>query len=83
MKEPDISASFGSFTNKNNQDLKEPVAADVAGLEDENLPLYQVAYIAYYDEYIAKEKCTIWLPNARRPKFGIRLKPVGKNHKMA
>ena len=81
LKEPDISASFGSFTNKNNQDLKEPVAADVAGLEDENLPLYQVAYIAYYDEYIAKEKCTIWLPNARRPKFGIRLKPVGKNLK--
>ena len=81
LKEPDVSASFRSFTNKQNEGFKEPIEADVAGLEDENLPLYQVAYIAYSDEYIAKEKCTIWLPDARRPKFGIRLKPVGKNLK--
>ena len=81
LKEPDVSASFRSFTNEQNEGFKEPIEADVAGLEDENLPLYQVAYIAYYDEYIAKEKCTIWLPDARRPKFGIRLKPVGKNLK--
>ena len=81
LKEPDISASFKSFTNKQNEGFKEPIEADIAGLKDENLPLYQVAYIAYYDEYIAKEKCTIWLPDARRPKFGIRLKPVGKNLK--
>ena len=81
LKEPDVSASFKSFTNKQNEGFKEPIEADVAGSEDENLPLYQVAYIAYSDEYIAKEKCTIWLPNARRPKFGIRLKPVGKDLK--
>ena len=81
LKEPDVSSSFKSFANKQNEGFKEPIEADVAGLEDENLPLYQVAYIAYYDEYIAKEKCTIWLPDARRPKFGIRLKPVGKNLK--
>ena len=79
LKEPDVSSSFRSFTNKQNEGFKEPI--DVVGLEDENLPLYQVAYIAYYDEYIAKEKCTIWLSDARRPKFGIRLKPVGKNLK--
>ena len=81
LKEPDVSASFKSFANKQNEGFKEPIEADVAGLEDGNLPLYQVAYIAYSDEYIAKEKCTIWLPDARRPKFGIRLKPVGKNLK--
>ena len=81
LKEPDVSASFKSFTNEQNDGFKEPIEADVAGSEDENLPLYQVAYIAYSDEYIAKEKCTIWLPNARRPKFGIRLKPVGKDLK--
>ena len=79
LKEPDVSASFKSFANKQNEGFKEPIEADVAGLEDKNLPLYQVAYIAYYDEYIAKEKCTIWLPNEENPKFGIRLKPVGKN----
>ena len=81
LKETDISASFGGVTNKQNEDLKEPAEIDIAGLEDENLPLYQVAYIAYYDEYITKEKCTIWLPDTRKPKFGIRLKPVGKNLK--
>ena len=79
LKEPDVSASFKSFTNKQNEGFKEPIEADVAGLEDENLPLYQVAYIAYYDEYIAKEKCGKWLLNKNNQSFGIRLKPIGKN----
>ena len=79
LKEPDISASFRSFTNKQNEGFKEPIEADVAGLEDKNLPLYQVAYIAYYDEYIAKEKCRKWLLNKNNQSFGIRLKPIGKN----
>lgn len=77
LKEPDVSASFKSFTNKQNEGFKEPIEADVAGLEDENLPLYQVAYIAYSDEYIAKKRCSIWLSNKNKLKFGIRLKPFG------
>ena len=79
LKEPDISSSFRSFTNKQNEGFKEPIEADVAGLEDKNLPLYQVAYIAYYDEYIAKEKCGKWLLNKNNQSFGIRLKPIGTN----
>ena len=79
LKEPDISASFRSFTNKQNKGFKESIEADVAGSEDENLPLYQVAYIAYQDEYIAEEKCGKWLLNKNNQSFGIRLKPVGKN----
>ena len=79
LKEPDVSASFKSFTNKQNEGFKEPIEADGAGLEDENLPLYQVAYIAYQDEYIAEEKCGKWLLNKNNQSFGIRLKPVGKN----
>ena len=79
LKESDIFASFRSFINKLNENLEEPVEVDVADSEDENLPLYQVAYIAYYEEYIIEEKCKIWLPNKKNPKFGIRLKPVGKN----
>ena len=79
LKEPDVSASFKSFANKQNEGFKEPIEADVAGLEDKNLPLYQVAYIAYYDEYIAKEKCGKWLLNKNNQSFGIRLKPIGKN----
>ena len=79
LREPDVSASFRGFTNKQNEDFKEPIEADVAGSKDENLPLYQVAYIAYYDEYIAKEKCGKWLLNKNNQSFGIRLKPIGKN----
>ena len=79
LKEPDVSASFKSFTNKQNEGFKESIEADVAGSKDENLPLYQVAYIAYYDEYIAKEKCGKWLLNKNNQSFGIRLKPIGKN----
>ncbi|MGN6904546.1 UDP-N-acetylglucosamine-peptide N-acetylglucosaminyltransferase [Neisseria sp. P0015.S006] len=79
LKEPDISASLRSFTNKQNKGFKESIEADVAGSEDENLPLYQVAYIAYHDEYIAEEKCGKWLLNKNNQSFGIRLKPVGKN----
>ena len=79
LKEPDVSASFKSFTNKQNEGFKEPIEADVTGSEDENLPLYQVAYIAYQDEYIAEEKCGKWLLNKNNQSFGIRLKPVGKN----
>ena len=85
LKEPDVSASFRSMVKKGGDGYsgEQLAEADIpnSDFEDDNLPLYQVAYIAYYDEYIAKEKCTIWLPDARRPKFGIRLKPVGKNLK--
>ena len=77
LKDSDVSASFGSFTNKLNEDFKESVEADGADSEDENLPLYQVAYIAYQDEYIAKKRCSIWLSNKNKLKFGIRLKPFG------
>ena len=79
LKEPDVSASFRSFTNKLNEDFEESVEANGADSEDENLPLYQVAYIAYQDEYIAEEKCGKWLLNKNNQSFGIRLKPVGKN----
>ena len=79
LKEPDVSSSFRSFTNEQNKGFKESIEADVAGSEDENLPLYQVAYIAYSDEYIAEEKCEKWLLNKNNQSFGIRLKPVGKN----
>ena len=62
-------------------------------MENANLPIYQVAYIAYKDDYIAykddyiaykddyiaKDKCGKWLPNEKNPKFRIQLKPVGEN----
>lgn len=77
MKDSDISASFRSLTDISNESTE--ISAGVPDLVDANLPLYQVAYIAYPDEYIAEEKCRIWLLNKNNLKFGIRLKPVGKN----
>ncbi|MGN7026741.1 sel1 repeat family protein, partial [Neisseria sp. P0006.S010] len=77
LKDPDISASFRSLTDTSNESTE--ISAGVSDLVDANLPLYQVAYIAYPDEYIAEEKCKIWLLNKNNLKFGIRLKPVGEN----
>lgn len=61
LKESDVSAPFRSLSEmfgQNSDDLPEAVFSDN---EYEKLPLYQVAYIAYQDEYIADKKCGIWL----------------------
>ena len=82
LKEPDVSVSFRSMAKKGDEYSREqPVEADIsdADLEDVKLPLYQVAYIAYKDEYLAGDKCRIWLPSEDDQKFGIQLEPVGKN----
>lgn len=47
-------------------------------MEDNNLPLYQVAYIAYQDEYLIENECRIWLLNSNKQIFGIQLESVGK-----
>ena len=77
LKVPDISAPFRSITKNQDENLAEFKETDISNVEYEKLPLYQVAYIAYKDEYIAKEKCEIWLDNF---KFGICLKPIDENN---
>ena len=67
LKGSNVLESFRRLTDK----------SDDAPETSANLPLYQVAYIAYKDEYIAEEKCHIWLQNKDNPKFGIRLKSFG------
>ena len=76
LKVPDISAPFRSITKNLDENSAEFEEADIPNMECEKLPLYQVAYIAYKDEYITKEKCEIWLDDF---KFGICLKPIGEN----
>ena len=78
LREPDISAPYRSFIKNQGENSAEFKEYDISNVECENLPLYQVAYIAYKDEYIAEEKCKIWLGKSE---FGVRLKPVGKNSK--
>ena len=77
LREPDISAPYRSFIKNQGENSIEfgLKGADTFNVEYENLPLYQVAYIAYKDEYITKEKCERWLDNS----FGICLKPIGEN----
>ena len=77
LKVPDISAPFRSITKNQDENLAEFKETDISNAEYEKLPLYQVAYIAYRDEYITKEKCEIWLDDF---KFGICLKPIGENN---
>jgi UDP-N-acetylglucosamine-peptide-n-acetylglucosaminyltransferase len=77
LKEPNFSSSFLGITEKTKSSLDgEPIDPLI---QNENLPLYQVAYIAYKDEYISDENFDIWLPDQNSPKFGIRLKSVGVN----
>lgn len=73
LKEPNISSSFpGIIDPLDGEQIDPPI-------KNENLPLYQVAYIAYKDEYISDENFDIWLPDKNNLKFGIRLKLVGTN----
>ena len=77
LKEPDISAPFRDLIKNMDENSAEFKETDISNVEYEKLPLYQVAYIAYRDEYITKEKCEIWLDDF---KFGICLKPIGENN---
>ena len=77
LKESDISVTFHSSTKNQDENSADPEDDNISNVEYKNLPLYQVAYIAYKDEYITKEKCEIWLDNS---KFGICLKPIGENN---
>ena len=82
LRDPDVSFSFRSMAEKGDEYSREqPIEADIsdADLKYISLPLYQVAYVAYRDEYLAKDKCSIWLSNRNKQKFGIQLKPVGEN----
>ena len=77
LKEADVSAPFRSLSEKSGKDSDGLPEAGFSDDKYEKLPLYQVAYVAYKDEYIAEKKCGIWFPSQKEPKFGIRLKPVG------
>ena len=57
LKESDVSAPFRSLSEMSGQNSDDLPKVD----EYEKLPLYQVAYVAYKDEYIAEKKCGIWL----------------------
>ena len=61
LREADVSVPFRSLSKKLEKDSDDLPEAGFWNDEYEKLPLYQVAYIAYKDEYIAEKKCGIWL----------------------
>lgn len=61
LRETDVSVPFRSLSEKSGKDSDDLPEAVFSDNEYEKLPLYQVAYIVYQDEYIADKKCEIWL----------------------
>ena len=57
LKEADVSVPFRSLSEMSGQNSDDLPKVN----EYEKLPLYQVAYVAYKDEYITEKKCGIWL----------------------
>ena len=96
LQESDISLSFTGINSVSSTKFQERISFDAnIHVDNQALPLYQVAYIAYKDEYITDEKCNIWLSNEdectaatkstnsllskKSSKFGILLEQVGSN----
>mgnify|MGYP000874041311 CR=1 FL=1 len=79
LEEADVSASFHNPSpKKTRQDSDDQPKADSTDDKYEKLPLYQVAYIAYKDEYIAEKKCGIWL-SASNKAFDLHQNLVQEN----
>ena len=79
LEEADVSASFHNPSpKKTRQDSDDQSEADSPDDKYEKLPLYQVAYIAYEDEYISEKKCGIWL-SASNKAFDLHQNLVQKN----
>lgn len=77
IREPDLDASFRRL---NDQDgfTGSVVKETTAQRPSENLPLYQIAYIFYRDEYTQDKEYDVMFDN---PNFGVRLKPISDNSK--
>ena len=78
LRETDVSASFHTPSQKSGQDSDDLPEADYPDDKYEKLPLYQVAYVAYKDEYIAEKKCGIWL-SAPNKAFNLHQNLVQEN----
>ena len=78
LREADVSVPFRSLSEKSGQDSDGLPEDGFWNDEYEKLPLYQVAYIAYKDEYITEKKCGIWL-SASNKAFDLHQNLVQEN----
>lgn len=82
VKEPDISASYQRLNDKNSLENQETIKNTATTQRPpEDLPLYQVAYIFYRDEYTKQDEYDVFgdIPEEEKPSFGIRLKPISND----
>lgn len=79
IKEPDIRASYAKLSRSNNLD-RNVKQEGIGNLSSDNLPLYQIAYIFYRDDYITTDEYDVLNKNKQK-QFGIRLKPISSNNK--
>lgn len=67
------------FRLKDNNNLQnEELDESYSNTPENNLPLYQIAYIFYKDNYLSEDEYNIFKNNEEN-KFGIRLKPISNN----
>ena len=76
IREPDIDASYRRLNEQGLMTGNDMETAAKAQRPSENLPLYQIAYIFYRDEYTQDKEYDVMFDN---PNFGVRLKPISDN----
>ena len=75
IREPDLEASFHRLNDQDGS-TGSVVKETTAQRPSENLPLYQIAYIFYRDEYTQDKEYDVM---DGKTDFGIRLKPISEN----
>ena len=78
IREPDIDVSYRRLNEQGLMAGNDMETAAKAQRPSENLPLYQIAYIFYRDEYTQDKEYDVMFDN---PNFGVRLKPISDNSK--
>ena len=78
IREPDIDASYRRLNEQGLMTGNDMETAAKAQRPSENLPLYQIAYIFYRDEYTQDKEYDVMGGDTN---FGIRLKPISNNSK--
>ena len=76
IREPDIDVSYRRLNEQGLMAGNDMETAAKAQRPSENLPLYQIAYIFYRDEYTQDKEYDVMFDN---PNFGVRLKPISDN----
>ena len=78
IREPDIDASYRRLNEQGAMAGNDMETAVNTQRPSENLPLYQIAYIFYRDEYTQDKEYDVMGGDTD---FGVRLKPISNNSK--